>query len=207
MKADDILRAGLDTLVQRGVKRDQPDGERSMPRIVRVFEAITGIRLTEREGLLFMVSMKLVREGRGAPDADDYIESSAIAPAIIESCPTRIFLPNERAVEPQILSIYRRFGLNDRQIEIVARATPKRDYYCQSARGNRLFELGLGEVALAYTATSSKTDQLAIAEMTEALGPAGFAAAWLRHRGLAWAADMLPAADPVPPAQLGQLKE
>jgi type IV secretory pathway VirB4 component len=74
---------------------------------------------------------------------------TAIAPAIIESCPTRIFLPNERAVEPQILSIYRRFGLNDRQIEIVARATPKRDYYCQSARGNRLFELGLGEVALA----------------------------------------------------------
>ena len=98
------------------------------------------------------------------------IESSAIAPAIIESCPTRIFLPNERAVEPQILSIYRRFGLNDRQIEIVARATPKRDYYCQSARGNRLFELGLGEVALAYTATSSKTDQLAIAELTEAHG-------------------------------------
>lgn len=74
MKADAILRAGLDTLVQRGVKRDQPDGERSMPRIVRVFEAITGIRLTEREGLLFMVSMKLVREGRGAPDADDYID-------------------------------------------------------------------------------------------------------------------------------------
>jgi hypothetical protein len=74
MKADQILRAGLDTLVARGVKRDQPDGERSMPRIVRVFEAITGIRLTEREGLLFMVSMKLVREGRGAPDADDYID-------------------------------------------------------------------------------------------------------------------------------------
>jgi type IV secretory pathway VirB4 component len=89
----------------------------------------------------------------------------------------------------------------------VARATPKRDYYCQSARGNRLFELGLGEVALAYTATSSKTDQLAIAELTEAHGPAGFAAAWLRHRGLAWAADMLPAADPIPPAQLGQPKE
>ncbi len=135
------------------------------------------------------------------------IESSAIAPAIIESCPTRIFLPNERAVEPQILSIYRRFGLNDRQIEIVARATPKRDYYCQSARGNRLFELGLGEVALAYTATSSKTDQLAIAELTDAHGTAGFAAAWLRHRGLAWAADMLPAPDPISPAQLGQPKE
>ncbi|OIM90491.1 conjugal transfer protein TrbE, partial [Bradyrhizobium elkanii] len=56
------------------------------------------------------------------------IDGSNIAPAIVESCPTRIFLPNERAIEPQITAIYQRFGLNDRQIEIIARATPKRDY-------------------------------------------------------------------------------
>ncbi|OGS53147.1 MAG: conjugal transfer protein TrbE, partial [Erythrobacter sp. RIFCSPHIGHO2_12_FULL_63_10] len=132
------------------------------------------------------------------------VEASAIAPAIIESCPTRIFLPNERAVEPQIHAIYRRFGLNDRQIEIVARATPKRDYYCQSARGNRLFELGLGEVALAFTATLSKTDQLAIAELTEAHGADDFARQWLRHRALDWAADMLPAPQAIPPARRPQ---
>ena len=100
-------------------------------------------------------------------------------------------LPNERAVEPQILSIYRRFGLNDRQIEIIARATPKRDYYCQSRRGNRLFELGLGEVALAFTAASSKTDQAAIAEVMLEHDRDGFAAAWLRRKGLDWAADLL----------------
>ena len=136
------------------------------------------------------------------------IESSAIAPAIIESCPTRIFLPNERAVEPQILGIYRRFGLNDRQIEILSRATPKRDYYCQSARGNRLFELGLGEVALAFTAASSKSDQLAIARIIENSGRAGFAAAWLRHRGLDWAADLLGTPEPTsltPSPQQGDL--
>jgi type IV secretion system protein VirB4 len=119
------------------------------------------------------------------------IETSAVASAIIESCPTRLFLPNERAVEPQILSIYRRFGLNDRQIEIIARATPKRDYYCQSRRGNRLFELGLGEVALAFTAASSKADQAAIAEVMLEHDRDGFAAAWLRRKGLDWAADLL----------------
>ena len=119
------------------------------------------------------------------------IETSAIAPAIVESCPTRLFLPNERAIEPQITTIYRRFGLNDRQIEILARATPKRDYYCQSRRGNRLFELGLGEVALAFTAASSKSDQVAIAAVLAAHGRDGFAAAWLRHKGLDWAADLL----------------
>jgi type IV secretion system protein VirB4 len=42
------------------------------------------------------------------------IESSVIAPAIVESCPTRIFLANERAFEPQIMAIYRRFGLENR---------------------------------------------------------------------------------------------
>jgi type IV secretion/conjugal transfer VirB4 family ATPase len=120
------------------------------------------------------------------------IDGSAIAPAIIESCPTRLFLPNERAIEPQITAIYRRFGLNDRQIEILARATPKRDYYCQSRRGNRLFELGLGRVALAFTAASSKSDQADIKQILEEHGREGFVAAWLQHRGLAWAAEIIP---------------
>jgi type IV secretion system protein VirB4 len=120
------------------------------------------------------------------------IDGSAIAPAIIESCQTRLLLPNERAIEPQIAAIYRRFGLNDRQIEILARAMPKRDYYCQSRRGNRLFELGLSEVALALCAASSKTDQAAIARILDSEGRDGFLAAWLRHSGVAWAADLIP---------------
>lgn len=120
------------------------------------------------------------------------IDGSAIAPAIIESCPTRLLLPNERAIEPQITAIYRRFGLNERQIEILARAMPKRDYYCQSRRGNRLFELGLSDVALALCAASSKTDQQAIGKLFAAHGRDGFLEAWLRHRGLGWAADLIP---------------
>jgi type IV secretion system protein VirB4 len=120
------------------------------------------------------------------------IDGSPIAPAIIESCLTRLFLPNERAIEPQITAIYRRFGLNDRQIEILARATPKRDYYCQSRRGNRLFELGLGELAIALTAASSKSDQALIERILSKHGREGFLAAWLPARGVAWAADLIP---------------
>ena len=126
------------------------------------------------------------------------IETSPIAPVIVESCPTRIFLPNDRAFEPQISSLYRHFGLNARQIEILAHATPKRDYYCQSRRGDRLFELGLGEVALAFTAASSKADQTRISALLAAHGHAGFAAAWLAHKGLGWAADLLPTLTPEP---------
>ena len=70
-------------------------------------------------------------------------------------------------------------------------------FYCQSRRGNRLFELGLGEVALAFTAASSKADQAAIADALASHGRAGFVAAWLRHKGLDWAVELLePAAAP-----------
>ena len=120
------------------------------------------------------------------------IDGSAIAPVIIESCPTRILLPNDRAIEPQIMEIYRRFGLNDRQIEILARATPKRDYYCQSRRGNRLFELGLGEVALAFTAASSKADQILIAEVIAEHGRDDFVRGWLSARDISWATNLIP---------------
>jgi type IV secretion system protein TrbE len=124
------------------------------------------------------------------------VAGSAIAAALIESCPTRLFLPNERAIEPQITAVYRQFGLNDRQIEIISRATPKRDYYCQSRRGNRLFELGLGEAALAFTAASSKSDQATIGDLLATHGADGFAAAWLRHKEIAWAAELLPTLAP-----------
>ena len=120
------------------------------------------------------------------------LEKSTITAEIIDSCHTRILLPNDRAIEPQITAIYRRFGLNDRQIEILARAMPKRDYYCQSRRGNRLFELGLGEVGLALCAASAKSDQTRIAELVAEHGTDGFLAAWLRERGADWAADLIP---------------
>jgi len=68
---------------------------------------------------------------------------------------------------------------------------PKRDYYCQSRRGNRLFELGLSEVALSLCAASSRQHQQLIAEVHARSGTAGFLAAWLRENDLAWAADMI----------------
>jgi len=128
------------------------------------------------------------------------IQNSSIAPAIVESCASRIFLPNPQAIEPQIRSIYEGFGLSSRQIEIVATASPKRDYYYQSRLGNRVFDLGLGPVALAFAGASSPEDQRAIdAVLADGSGdPNDFAAALLRHRGLHWAADLIPSFPTVP---------
>ncbi|MDP3746664.1 MAG: conjugal transfer protein TrbE [Phenylobacterium sp.] len=125
------------------------------------------------------------------------IQASAIAPSIVESCPTRIFLPAPQALEPQLTPLYAGFGLNPRQIEIVAHARGKRDYYLASPLGNRLFELGLGELALAFAGASTPADHAGMDELVaSAPGPA-FAPAWLRCRGLAWAAELI---DPQPPA-------
>ncbi|MBA1362270.1 conjugal transfer protein TrbE [Burkholderia gladioli] len=120
------------------------------------------------------------------------IKDSSIAPAIIESCASRIFLPNPQATEPQIRTIYEGFGLNSRQIEIVATAEPKRDYYYQSRLGNRLFDLDLGPATLAFVGASSPQDQRDIDRVLLNAGTPGFAGAWLRHSGLDWAADLMP---------------
>jgi type IV secretion system protein TrbE len=119
------------------------------------------------------------------------IADSSIAPAIIESCPQRVFLPNDRAIEPQSRVAYERFGLNERQVQLIARAMPKRDYYLQSRLGSRLFELGLGPVALALCGASGAADQALVDRILPEAGPHGFAEAWLRAKSLDWAADLI----------------
>jgi len=133
------------------------------------------------------------------------IERSTIAPALIESCPTRIFLPNDRALEPQARAVYERFGLNARQIEILSTAAPKRDYYAQTARGNRLFELGLGPVALALCGASSPDDHKLIDRCLAQGDKAGFAARFLEAKGLAWGGELIQRwLRPTPPPPIPQ---
>jgi type IV secretion system protein TrbE len=119
------------------------------------------------------------------------IAESEIAPAIIESCPTRIFLPNPRALEPTQSETYRRFGLNETQVSLIAEALPKRDYYLQSRAGSRMFELGLGPVALAFAAASSPDDQRVIDAILAGASPQEFAKQYLAERHLHWAANLI----------------
>ena len=119
------------------------------------------------------------------------VANSSIAPALIESCPSRIFLPNGRATEPQQLEAYRRFGLNDTQVQLIAHATPKRDYYFQSRAGNRVFDLGLGPIALSICGASSVADLESANQIHESSVFPDFANEWLIRRELEWAADLL----------------
>ena len=56
------------------------------------------------------------------------IANSSHRDVILESCPTKLYLPNGEAKNPQTRELYRRFGLSDRQIDIIAEAAPKRDW-------------------------------------------------------------------------------
>ena len=80
--------------------------------------------------------------------------NSGILDVIIESTATRIFLPNTAANSEVSRPIYQMIGLNHVQIDMISRATPKRQYYAISAEGNRLFDMALGPVALSFAAQS-----------------------------------------------------
>ena len=86
---------------------------------------------------------------------------------LAESCPTRIFMPNKKVNDEKIQEQYRQFGLNDKQIEIIATALPKCEYYCQSDLGNRKFELGLGPSGIAFCGAGTKQDLQRADELSE----------------------------------------
>ncbi len=115
--------------------------------------------------------------------------ASSIAPALLESCPARVLLPNDRILEPKIQASYEALGLNDRQLTILANAVPKQQYYYQSRLGNRLFDLGLGPIALAFCAAGqSETKALIYQLLTQCHGQVDqFIESYLKACGLDWA--------------------
>ena len=52
--------------------------------------------------------------------------------------------------------------------------------------------MGLSEVGLALCAASAKSDQTLIAQIVAEHGRDGFLSAWLRERGVEWAAGLIP---------------
>jgi len=114
----------------------------------------------------------------------DDVAGSSIAASLIESCPTQVFLPNPRALEPASAGLYRAFGLNRRQLELIAFAAPKRSYYWRQPRGRRLFDLRLTGVALALCAASSPEDQALIDQVWGRCDPGDFAREFLKAKGV-----------------------
>lgn len=111
---------------------------------------------------------------------------------IIESCPTRILLPNAEAARAVNVPLYRELGLNDREIALLAAAAPKRDYYIASPLGRRLITLDVGPIALAFLGAPPGMTLDAMRPAVEALIAThgdDWPAAWLDRLGLARPTD------------------
>ena len=109
--------------------------------------------------------------------------NSGILDVIVESTATKTYLPNVHARDEDASALYRRMGLNARQIEILATAVPKRDYYCVSEDGRRLYQLALGPLALAFVGATDK-ESIASIQHLEAKHGDRWVDEWLAGRGL-----------------------
>lgn len=114
---------------------------------------------------------------------------SGILDVLQESCPTKILLPNDEAFNKGSdnnwgpYDYYNSFGLNDREIEIIATAHKKREYYYKSPHGSRLFNLMLGDFTLSFIGASGKKDIAKINELNHEFGNE-WTVKWLEHRGV-----------------------
>jgi type IV secretion system protein VirB4 len=108
---------------------------------------------------------------------------SGILDVIVESTATKIFLPNVYARDEETARLYRRMGLNARQIEILATAIPKRQYYTVSEQGRRLYDLALGPLAMAFVGATDRESVQAI-QALEAKWDDAWVDVWLAGRGL-----------------------
>jgi type IV secretory pathway VirB4 component len=124
------------------------------------------------------------------------VRQSEIAPALIENCPTRLLLPNPRAMEPDVRAAYAAFGLTEAQLRLLAAAVPKRDYYYQSRSGDRLFDLGLGPLAVGLCGASGHADRALADRLLRDHPRAEFAQRFLTGSGRTAAVERLAA----PPA-------
>ena len=75
--AQDFLAAAQGHLGDRASTYDSPKGERSMKRTVEAFNIITGHKLSEEQGFLFMVLLKSVRSQQGKYKDDNYQDGAA----------------------------------------------------------------------------------------------------------------------------------
>ena len=81
-------------------------------------------------------------------DVADVI-NSPLKTTITQQCLTKIFLADNTAMSNNMKPVYRDMGLTDTEIQFIANARMKRDYFYTSPLGRRMFQLDLGPLTLA----------------------------------------------------------
>ena len=105
--------------------------------------------------------------------------NSGLLDVLIESCPTKIFLPNKDAT----MELYGQFGFNENEVAQIKAAQPKKHYFIKSPRGARMIELGLGPLAKSFVAVSDK-DKLREIKALEKEHGEDWPLYWLKKNGV-----------------------
>ena len=110
---------------------------------------------------------------------------SGIADVIVESCLTKILLPNKSAKEKVSQEVYvDYFGLNEAQLDLIASARQKRDYYYLSERGRRVFDLALGPKTLSFVGIAGDEGKKKVDEFINVHGEEKWSQKWLEVHAL-----------------------
>jgi len=117
---------------------------------------------------------------------------SGIIDVLQESCGSKVFLPNEEANKGGLegfagpRDLYGGFGLNETELGLLERGVKKREYYYYSREGRRVFDLGLGPLALAFVGVSDKDQLGRVRELQRQFGDE-WPYRWLDSKGVDYA--------------------
>jgi type IV secretion system protein VirB4 len=142
-----------------------------------------------------------------------YLVNSSISSTLLGECPTKIFPPNPDALttgtesSPGPYEYYTAVGLNDKVIEAIRSAVPKRDYVIDSPLGTGVVNFDLGPVTMAFCGINGeerREELRSVIAQSEAAGR-DWRADWLRRKGLPKWATYLESLTGTPPMEVTPL--
>ncbi|MDE0694919.1 MAG: hypothetical protein OXH76_03690 [Boseongicola sp.] len=83
---------------------------------------------------------------------------SELTADLLESCPTKLYLPNPQAKTRAARANYDALGLEPAQVDLIARIAPKRELYVDQPGGRRVISLPMGPATLSILGRTGSDD-------------------------------------------------
>jgi type IV secretion system protein VirB4 len=111
------------------------------------------------------------------------VQRTTLWQAVLASMPTKLLLPNPRAMSAAVRPFYTDVGVSDDALHQLAQAQPLRDYLYVSPLGTRLFQCTLSPVERLLCAASRLEELTVLDRMAEKIPHDQLPAAWLQQWG------------------------
>jgi hypothetical protein len=105
LHAENYLRRSIYALNQRARDYDSLGGEKSIGKTIELFNKLTGNNLSDSQGWLFMVCLKLVRSQQGTFHMDNFVDLAAYAALYGESQEKEVPEPEDEEYDAMHLAV------------------------------------------------------------------------------------------------------